>query len=253
MLERAVKRAVGRGRLFRIARRVYYVGRRVRCPCCGRSFRRFVPIPRTHEPDLECPGCGSYSRHRQLWLFLTERLDVLSAPLALLHVAPDTFFSRRLERARNLRYLSVDLEAPHAMERMDVTALALEDDSFDAVVCSHVLEHVSDDRRALRELHRVLKPGGWAVIQAPVNAWLDTTREDPSVHDPGERARRFGAEDHVRLYGRDYAERLEAAGFAVRVIPFASELDPARAARFGLLPTEDIHLCRKSRRGDSNP
>jgi SAM-dependent methyltransferase len=251
-VKRAVKAALreGRGpvgrRLFPLARRVYYAGRRVECPCCGARLRKFVPIARSYDPDLECPRCGSYSRHRQLWLFLTQRMRVLSERLALLHVAPEVFFHRRLERAPNLRYVSVDLHAPHAMERADVEALPYVDGSFDAVVCSHVLEHVNDDRGAMSELWRVLKPGGWAVIQAPVDRSMATTREDPDVRDPHERARLFGAEDHVRLYGRDYVPRLEDAGFEVSVVPFHSEIAPDLRERYGLLALEDVHLCRKA-------
>lgn len=247
----AVKRVLGggggpvRGPLFRAARRVYYAGRRVECPCCETRFRRFAAIGRSHHPDLECPRCGSYSRHRQLWLFLTLRMAVLREPLALLHVAPEVFFLRRLETAPNLRYLSVDLHDDHAMERVDVESMPYADGSFDAAVCSHVLEHVVDDRRALRELRRVLRPGGWAVVQAPVDRSLPATREDPSVSDPAERARLFGAEDHVRYYGRDYVDRLRDAGFDVSVVPLHAELGAGAAERWGLLPLEDVYLCRR--------
>jgi SAM-dependent methyltransferase len=170
---------------------------------------------------------------------------VLSGSLALLHVAPEVFFYERLERAPNLSYVSADLHAPHAVERIDVEAIPYPDRSFDGIVCSHVLEHVRDDRAAMRELCRVLKDDGWAVIQVPIDRSLPATREDPSVADPLERARRFGADDHVRLYGRDYVSRLEEAGFEVSVVPFVRELDVASVERYGLLPTEDVHLCRR--------
>ena len=254
-MKRAVKRVLRDGRgpvrswLFNAARRAYYAGWRVECPCCETRFRKFVPIARSFDPDLECPRCGSYSRHRQLWLFLTRRMAVLSQPLALLHVAPEVFFYRRLEEAPNLSCVSLDLHAAHAMERLDIEALPYPDRSFDAVVCSHVLEHVADDRRAMGELCRVLKPGGWALLQAPVNGSLETTREDPDVHDPQERARLFGAEDHVRLYGRDYVSRLRQAGFDVSVVPYYAEVDARSAERWGLLPLEPIYHCQRPANG----
>jgi SAM-dependent methyltransferase len=217
----------------------------VECPCCETRFRKFAPIPRTYEPDLECPRCGSYSRHRQLWLFMTRRLGVLSRSLTLLHVAPELFFYERLERAANLRYVSADLHVAHAAERIDIEAIPYPDRYFDAIICSHVLEHVVDDRAAMRELCRVLKDDGWAVIQAPVDGSLAATREDPSVVEPRERARRFGADDHVRMYGRDYLTRLEEAGFEVAVERFVAELDRESVELYGLLQTEDVNLCRK--------
>jgi SAM-dependent methyltransferase len=123
-----------------------------------------------------------------------------------------------------------------------VQRLPFRDGAFDALLCHHVLEHVPDDRAAMRELRRVLRPGGWAILQSPIRSRLEATLEDPAVTDPRERERLFGQRDHLRQYGRDYADRLRAAGFEVRAERFFDELPPERRARHGL-KDETIWLC----------
>jgi SAM-dependent methyltransferase len=237
----ALVRAVERARLRvwqRLAR-----GEGVECPCCGGRFRRFVPYGvRPRRPNAQCPGCGAVERHRLLWLYLRERTDLLSRPQRLLHVAPEEGFAERLRALPGLRYASADLASPLAGVRADVRHLPFGDGRFDALLCHHVLEHVPDDRAAMRELRRVLRPGGWAILQSPVRAKMAETLEDPSVTDPRERERLYGQHDHVRQYGRDYGERLREAGFEVRAERFVDELPPERRARHGL-KRETIWLC----------
>lgn len=142
--------------------------------------------------------------------------------------------------------MSADLSRPRARVHTDITAIPFLESSFDVILCSHVLEHVADDGKAMRELFRVLKPGGWAVLLVPVDSRREETFEDPTVVAPTERERLFGQADHVRLYGRDFPSRLEKAGFTVRVEDYRSELGEARARRYGLRPRRpDIHLCSK--------
>jgi SAM-dependent methyltransferase len=150
----------------------------------------------------------------------------------LLHFAPEAGLERRLRAALGDRYVTTDLEPAGVDLTLDITALDLPDASFDAVVCVHVLEHVPDDAAAMRELHRVLRPGGWGVVQVPI--LRDVTDEDPAVTDPAERLRRFGQADHVRTYGRDFADRLQAAGFDVDVVRFRDELTARERRRYGL-------------------
>jgi SAM-dependent methyltransferase len=177
-----------------------------------------------------------------VWLYLVRETDLLTASLRLLHVAPsDPMYARRVGRLPNVDYVSADLEDPAAGEHWDVTAIPHPDASFDAILCSHVLEHVRDDRRALSELHRVLRPGGWAVIQSPVDRRRATTYEE----DVTDAEAVFGQADHVRFYGRDYDDRLRAAGFAVTVEPYVDRFSAAERARFGLEPVEPVHLCVK--------
>jgi SAM-dependent methyltransferase len=219
----------------------------VTCPCCGQGFRRFRRYGRVDLPAVNryCPACGTFERHRLLWLYLEQRTALFTAALRVLHFAPEPVLQKRFRAVPDLDYVSVDLDAPLAMVHSDITRLALGSGAFDVVLCSHVLEHVPDDRQAMRELYRVLRPGGWAVVMTPVDLRLETTYEDPSIVAPRERERAFGQHDHVRLYGRDLVNRLREAGFVVRVVTFGSELDAATVARYGLNPYEDIYICTR--------
>jgi SAM-dependent methyltransferase len=231
---------------FRALRSLYYLGWQVHCPCCDRRFRKFVPLDELGEPDLACPRCMNFARHRLVWLYLERRTNLFRDRLRFLYVAPtDPGYQDRLRPLPNLDYLSIDLEVPEAMERMDVIALDLPDDSFDAILCCHVLEHVPDDGAAMRELHRVMRPGGWAILQSPVDQARERTYEDPEIVSPEARMREFMHPDHVRIYGRDYVDRLAQAGFHVRREDFAGELTEREVARYGLRAVEPIHLCVK--------
>jgi SAM-dependent methyltransferase len=161
----------------------------------------------------------------------------------MLHLAPETQLSRLFEKASGIDYVSADLDSPEAMVKMDIMNIHYPNGIFDVIYCSHVLEHVVDDRKAMGELFRVLKAGGWAILQVPI--FVGPTFEDPTVTAPEERERLFGQHDHVRRYGMDYKDRLAEAGFSVSVDGFVRELDDRAAARFGLMRSEDIYLCRK--------
>ena len=162
----------------------------------------------------------------------------------MLHLAPEKNLRRVLQRCENIQYVSADL-APYASVRTDINALCFGDESFDVVICNHVLEHIPDDCRAMREIIRVLKSGGWAILQVPIAASRIATVDGPPACSPSERLRLFGQDNHVRLYGRDYARRLEAAGFFVELHCLSRENGDSYARRFGLLPDEDIYLARK--------
>jgi SAM-dependent methyltransferase len=223
-----------------------HAGRRVSCPCCGGSWRRFA---RVHdESDRACWSCGSLERDRLLWLFLDGRGDLLRPGMDVLHVAPEPPLQTRLRELPEARYVSGDLDSPLADVRLDVTDVQFADQSFDLVVCNHVLEHVPDDGRAMRELHRVLRPGGLAILLVP-DVRSEQTFEDPSVTDPDERRRLFGQDDHVRVYGWDYLDRLRAAGFEVEVVQMEEELgaeavERHRLRKFG--EVEPIFLGRRA-------
>ncbi len=183
-----------------------------------------------------CPRCASQQRHRHLWLWLTRETPLLSgAPLDVLHFAPEPGIERRLRAASPpLRYRTAEVAPEHGTDLvLDLQRLELPADSVDVVLCSHVLEHVPDDAAALRELRRVLRPGGWGVLQTPVNG--PRTAEEQPGDDPALRLERFGQADHVRIYGRDYLERLRAAGFAAEALLYREQLTPAERERFGLL------------------
>jgi hypothetical protein len=224
-----------------------YAGDNVRCNCCDQTFRRFRSWRDDNgRPSPMCPRCGSLGRHRVDWLFLSERTDLRHRPIRLLHVAPEPALEQCLERLPNVVYLTADYDSALAMERMDITDIRYPDRCFDAIICNHVLEHVEDDRRAMRELRRVLRPGGWALLQVPVEPSRVVTFEDASVTDPRERARVFGQYDHVRVYGSDYVDRLKDAGFAVSVDNFVTTIAESRVCELGLDSNETIYFCRRT-------
>ncbi len=145
----------------------------------------------------------------------------------------------------NIDYVSVDIKSADAMLWMDITNIAFEDSCFDVIICNHVLEHISDDHRAMSELYRVLKPEGWAILQTPISLSLSETFEDRSVVTPERREKIFGQDDHVRIYAKDYKERLEKIGFCVSIHNIREELGYSTVCRYSLLEDESIYLVRK--------
>jgi SAM-dependent methyltransferase len=195
-----------------------------------------------------CPVCGSLDRERLLYLFLRSKTDVFDTPTRLLHVAPEPRLGEMLLAQANVHYLSADLHARNVMLIMDITDICFPDSSFDAIICNHVLEHVTDDRRAMAELARTLKPDGWAIVQVPLSLVLTHTREDPSKTTPQAREEAFGQWDHVRIYaGHDYEHRLARAGFEVSVFRWTAAADNFGGRRnvFGLNEKESVYFLRK--------
>lgn len=186
-------------------------------------------------------------RHRALVLLLRNELRLPTRDASLLDVGPARAVRRWLETMPKLRYLATDLSSPLADVLADVTDLPMEDESFDVVLCVHVLEHVLDDRAAIREIHRVLGPGGIAVLQVPPSERA-TTFEDPSVATPEERERVFGQYDHVRICGADYGERFVEAGFEVEELDYVARLSESERTLYGLRTGEPIFICRKTAR-----
>ena len=218
-------------------------GSAVHCPLCGHGFDRFKDD--WNRPRALCWRCGSHERHRAQWLLLERRPELLAGARSLLHFSPEWCLRRKLGARPGLRYVTTDLDPSQDVDlRLDLTALDLRDRAFDAVICSHVLEHVPDDAAAMRELRRIMAPGGVALVMVPLALDRDATYEDPSITAPEERERAFLQRDHVRLYAPDVADRLRAAGFAVETVDLHAELGPAAAARHGLLASDLIYLCR---------
>lgn len=241
-------RGVSRSWLRAAARRLRAFAMRgdaVECPCCGGRFRHFLVAGRPPRWNARCPGCGAFERHRLLWLYLRERTRALDSPARLLAVAPERALERPLRQVPTLSYVSGDLDSPLAMVHFDLGALPFRDGTFDAILCTHVLEHVGDAHRAMRELYRVLAPGGWALLQSPIDATRATTYEDATIVTPGERARAFGQRDHQRVFGRDYGDWLRAAGFEVQIEDFARGLGAGAIARHALDPDEHIFRCTR--------
>lgn len=184
-----------------------------------------------------------------IWRYLNERTNLFADKLKFMHFAPEFCFQRIFRAMPNLDYISVDLNSPSAKLKMDITNMQFDDDSFDCILCIHVLEHVVDDQKALNELYRVLRPGGWGIFHVPING--EKTIEDPTIVTAEEKMRHFGDPDHVRSYGRNFKERLESVGFSVKIDPHLSELDEDTIDFFRLVPenhpAENIYLCSKDK------
>jgi SAM-dependent methyltransferase len=216
------------------------------CPVCEKSAKRFVPYGLPPREEACCIHCGALERHRMTWSYFERETNLFDGQdKRVLHIAPERQFEKLLRRRIGSGYLTADLFNPRAMVKMDITDIQYEDNSFDVVYCSHVLEHVNDDQKAMREFRRVLKPTGWAVLLVPLTA--ERTFEDPSITDPNERVRLFGQDDHVRRYGPDFLDRLHDAGFAVTVVEATDFLSSSEisAMRIGADVDDKIFLCKK--------
>lgn len=229
---------------LRQARALTLRGNQFYCPLCEGVYRKFLPAGVIPRPNAICPGCESFERHRLLWLTLQALWETRTITKGgrMLHVAPEAAIAKKFQE--DYDYLSVDLDGSNAMQAMDITAINIANGNFDAIVCNHVLEHIPEDRKALAELYRVLKPGGWASIQVPIMG--ETTQEDLSITDPQEREQLYGQSDHVRQYGKDFKLRLEEAGFKVLVIPKEELLNPDILAKISVESEIDVWICRKS-------
>jgi SAM-dependent methyltransferase len=218
-----------------LARIIPYLGFGMWCPICRRSARRFRPFGNPPRPQAQCPHCGSLERHRFVWLLLTTDTDLFAAaPRRVLHFAPERCLEPLLRHRLGSGYVTADLDRDDVDLRIDVTAMDLPDASFDVILCSHVLEHVPDDGLAMRELRRILDPGGWGLLVVPIK--VPVTVEDPTVTDPEERLRVFGQRDHVRLFGPDIVGRLETAGFEVATRTAGDSHNSDEVRRMGLQP-----------------
>jgi SAM-dependent methyltransferase len=221
-------------------------GNKVECPVCQGRFKSFLPYGAVKRRDnVLCPKCLSLERHRLLWLFLNEKTGFFKENARLLHVAPEQCFYKRFRKLPNIDHLTADLESPLADIKMDIHKMPFQDGEFDMVLCNHVLEHVEDDAKAMAEIYRVLKPGGWAVMQVPLDDTRKKTYEDPSITSDKDRELHFWQKDHVRLYGLDYPDRLRAAGFAVTPVNMWQELSPEKRERYRLMDNEIIYWCHK--------
>jgi len=225
---------------------LFYRGSRFEDPITGIRYRKLLPYGRMESrANALSPDSMALERHRLMWLYLQRKTDFFSAPLKVLHIAPEYCFIRRFKSMKNLDYTTGDLESPWADVKMDINAMPFADNSFDVVFCNHVLEHIPDDRHAMKEILRVMKPGGWSILQVPQNYEMENTDEDFTVTDPREREKRFRQNDHYRLYGRDYGRRLREAGFDVTEDKLVEELPAEEVKRYALPEHEIIYVGRK--------
>ena len=215
-------------------------------PIDGRSFRRFLPYGyESPRENVLSPSTLSLERHRLLWLFLKNKTDFFTKKHRLLHFAPEQAFYKRFKQLENIEYTTTDLNSPLADVKADICNLPFADSSYDVILCNHVLEHIPNDTKAMQELHRVMKPGGWGVFQIPQDLNRETTFEDDSITDRKERAKIFGQYDHVRVYGRDYFDKLRSIGFHVKEVDLTAQLSESDVEKYRLAKGEIIPVVFK--------
>lgn len=224
----------------------FFKGNKFTDPIDGKSYRKFLPYGygKQRENALS-PGTLSLERHRQMWLYLQNETDFFTKNYKVLHIAPEQEFLRKFKKMKNLDYTSADLFSPIVDVKADILDLPFGDESFDIVICNHVLEHIIDDRKAMSELYRVMKTGGWGILQVPMKNSLEKTYEDFSITEPKERQKHFGQYDHVRWYGMDYFDRLKSVGFQVDANFYSKKFSKEEIKKFGLLENEILPVVRK--------
>lgn len=236
-----------------------HVGTRYECPFCGfhskdlallgidsPAARKYETIGMGIRPGM-CWKCRAKDKEKLLFLYLRDTAKIFDGhPLRLLHIAPENIIAQRILPMESIDYICGDFFAkgymyPPYVRNMNVLNLLLPNEDFDIVMCNHVLEHIEDDRKAMRELYRVLRKGGIGILQVPMSKILEKTLENPNVQTPKEKLEVFGQIDHVRLYGKDYKERLEESGFRVELVHFPADL----TEKYGLDKNEDLYICHK--------
>ncbi|NUY81684.1 class I SAM-dependent methyltransferase [Flavobacterium sp. MAH-1] len=215
-------------------------------PIDGKSFRKFLPYGYGKQREnVLSPSTLSLERHRLLWLYLKEETDFFTAPKKVLHFAPEQAFYKLFREQKNLDYTTTDLFSPLADVKADICDLPFNDNQYDLILCNHVLEHIPDDTKAMQELFRVMKPGGMGIFQIPQDLKREHTFEDDSITDPKQRAEIFGQYDHVRVYGRDYFDKLRSIGFTVVEEDYTKKISPEMVERYCLAPGEIIPVVFK--------
>ena len=234
--------------IFKIFAPLLYRGNKVECPVCEKKFSKFLSYGSNvaHRENVLCPYDLTLERHRLMWLYLKNESNFFTAGnLDVLHIAPEQCFYGKFKVQENLNYLTGDLVSPLADIHFDLHQIPLEDNRFDVVFCNHVMEHVDDPIQCMKELFRVMKPGGWAIMQVPQDMSRETTYEDPSIIDPAEREKHFWQKDHVRLFGRDYPHWVQKAGFAVDIYDPKKHFNDEVISRYRLIKEELLYIARK--------
>lgn len=239
-------------------KRMKYFGFRNKCVMCGARINTFLPagfssdilkkykiIGGGYRQNVRCPHCNSSNRERLIYLYLKQNKILKKSSLKILHFAPERRLQKVLMKMKNAEYISADINSSSAARIIDVRSIPYRDNYFDNIICSHVLEHVPEDTKAMSEIYRTLKKGGLAIIQVPISPILDKTYEDSSIITPEDRYRAFGQTDHVRIYGQDFFARLKSVGFNLEVYNLKEHLTHKLIQRYGLDSEEKLFLSHK--------
>jgi SAM-dependent methyltransferase len=231
---------------FRPLIKLYFKGNQFTDPIDGKSFSTFLPYGYNNlRKNALSPSTFSLERHRLLWLYLKNETGVFSKKIKLLHFAPEQAFYKSFKKLSNIQYDTIDINSPLAKIRADICDLPIKDNTYDFILCNHVLEHILDDNKAISELYRVLKKDGVGIFQVPIDMKKEFTFQDDSITDKKERNKIFGQYDHVRVYGKDYFTKLKNAGFKVEEVDYTKNLSKDEIYRFSIVKGEIIPVCTK--------
>ena len=227
---------------------ILYYGNKYQDPISGKTYRKFLPYGyggRAKRDNVLCPGSLSLERHRLLWLYLKNKTDFFTKNYKMLHIAPEQCFYKLFKAQKNLNYTTGDYNSPIADIHFDLHKAPFEDNSFDVIFCNHVLEHVENADICMKELYRIMNKGGWGIFQVPLDVTREKTYEDKSIITEADRELHFWQKDHLRLFGLDYKDKLQNAGFTVIVDDYVNTLTPQDVEKFRLPKGEMIYLCIK--------
>ncbi len=234
--------------VFKLFAPMIYRGNKVECPVCERKFSKFLSYGSDvmHRDNVLCPYDLTLERHRLMWLYLKRESNFFTADkLKVLHIAPEQCFHKKFKNQKNLEYLTGDLVSPIADLHFDLHQIPLEDNRFDVIFCNHVMEHVDDALQCMKELYRVMAPGAWGIMQVPQDMSREETYEDWSITSPKEREIHFWQKDHVRLFGKDYPQWLERAGFEVEIAFANNPIPDEEIERYRIAKNEVLYIVRK--------
>tara|TARA_Y100001936_G_scaffold123075_1_gene120287 strand:+ start:128 stop:892 length:765 start_codon:yes stop_codon:yes gene_type:complete len=226
--------------------RIIFHGKRYTDPIDNSNYSKFLSYGyKRIRKNALCPGTLSLERHRLLWLYLDNETNFLNSSLKVLHVAPEQVFYKKFKKLKNWDYLTFDLNSPIADIKGDLTSTNFKDESFDLIICNHVLEHIKDDKSALNEIYRVLKYNGTSILQVPINVRREKTFEDSTIKSKIQREKYFGQYDHVREYGLDFKDRVEQSGFKVQMINYSKKISKDLIIKYGLMKNDLIPIAKK--------
>lgn len=218
------------------------------CTICKQSIKLFLPYGTKYRKNSCCPVCGSLERHRTIWKVIEKESIFRNENLKMLHFAPEKVLAEKFKKMSNITYYPVDFNEnyPGIVKKVDITNITFEDGYFDLVVCNHVLEHIEDDIKAMKELYRVLKTGGIVYITVPLDLTSLKTFENFAYNTPELRLKYFKQEDHVRIYSLDIAERLKSVGFDVNTLRPNIDCSDHEIWKYGIEKNEIIFKCVKN-------
>ena len=226
--------------------RIIFRGKKYTDPIDDSNYSKFLSYGyKTVRKNALCPGTLSLERHRLLWLYLDRETNFLSSNLKVLHVAPEQVFYKKFKKLKNWEYFTFDLNSPIADIKGDLISTNFKDEYFDLIICNHVLEHIEDDKSALDEMYRILKYNGISILQVPINVKRENTFEDLSIKSKIQREKYFGQYDHVRVYGLDFKDRVEQAGFKVEMINYSKKISQDLVIKYGLMKDDLIPIGKK--------